>query len=363
MDPTYAVARAYLARVEAGFCHFNWDRSQERLDAARRAAARARELAPDSTDEHLAHGYVFYWGERRFAEATREFEAALAQRPADVETMEALGFVARREGRYEEALNWLERAAAASPNNWRLAFSTSETLNILRRYEEALLMAERTVKFDPGASASFVQRAETLANMGRPPDALEVLDDLPRSSDVSIAFVAGLATATLRIDVAAEAAARMRDYDPEQFRDLSGLLARAYVTWLSEGREAAQPAFQRAIENLRQVVAERPDESNPTSLLAEALAGAGEVDEAVALGQRALELDPANRDMWIRNARRWDLGRVLLLSGRAEEAESLLRDLCAGPASSVSREFLRAAPLYQAGSPIPEFAAVADFEL
>jgi TolB-like protein/tRNA A-37 threonylcarbamoyl transferase component Bud32 len=95
-DPTYSVAWAYLARVEAGFCHFNWDRSEERLNAARRAAARARELAPGSAEEHLAHGYVFYWGEKRFPEATREFEAALELRPADVETMEALGFVARR---------------------------------------------------------------------------------------------------------------------------------------------------------------------------------------------------------------------------------------------------------------------------
>ncbi|MBW2542320.1 MAG: tetratricopeptide repeat protein [Deltaproteobacteria bacterium] len=362
-DPTYAVAWAYLARVEAGFCHFNWDRSEERLGAARRAAARARELTPGSADEHLAHGYVYYWGEKRFAEATREFEAALALRPADVETMEALGFVARREGNYEKALQWLERAAGASPSDWRLAFNMSETLLILRRYEEALLMADRAVKFDPGAPAGYSQRAQVLANMGRVHQALEAVDEFPRETTTTSNFTAHMALAMLDTDVGMAAAARTADYEPEQFRDISGLLNRAYMQWLKDGREAAQPAFQRAIESLRSVVAEKSQESNPASLLAEALAAAGDCDEAIAMAKSALDLYPANRDMWVRETRTWDLGRVLLLCGRTQEAQALLRALCERPGSSVSREFLRAAPLYQRHSPIPQFAVVADFEL
>lgn len=362
-DPTYSVAWAYLARVEAGFCHFNWDRSEERLNAARRAAARARELAPGSAEEHLAHGYVLYWGEKRFPEATREFEAALELRPADVETMEALGFVARREGRYEAALEWLERATGASPSDWRLAFNLSETLNILRRYEEALLMAERAIKFDPGAPAGYSQRANVLANSGRPYKALESIGDFPRETETTQSFTAHLAMAMVDTDVAKQAASRMPDYAPEQFNDMSGLLTRAFVDWMTDGAEAARPAFERAVESLRGVVAEKPDEANPASLLALGLAALGEHEEAVAMAEAALDLYPSGQDMWVRDSRNWDLARVLLLCGRTDEAQALIRSLCSSPGSSVSREFLRAAPLYQEHSPIPQFAVVADFGL
>ena len=362
-DPTYASAWAYLARVNAGFCHFNWDRTNARLQIARRAAARVRELAPGTVDDHLAHGYVHYWGEKRFPEATREFEAALALQPGDVETIEALGFVARREGRFEDALSWLHRAQNLSPSNWRLAFNLAETLHILRRYEESLIHADAAIRFDPGAPGGYIQRASTLANTGRLREALDVIGDVPRRGEESEQAMARLAFAMLDVETLRAVAERQPDYARVQFGDISGLLNLGYATWLTEGRAAARPVFERAVAVLRDAVLAEPGESNPVALLAEALAATGETDEAVAMAEASLERYPANVDQWVRLSREWDRARVLLLVGRPVEAEAIVRRLCAGPASNVSREFLRAAPLYQSRSPIAEFAAVAEFEL
>ena len=137
----------------------------------------------------------------------------------------------------------------------------------------------------------------------------------------------------------------------------------AHARLRREFRQRHVDHLDRAVEHLRGIVAEEPGESNPASLLAIALAARGDHEEAVALAEKALELYPAERDMWIRGAREWDLARVLLLCGRTEEAEALLREICTSPGSAISREFLRAAPLYQEHSPIAQFAVVADFEL
>jgi len=362
-DPTYSAAWAYLARVQAAFCHFNWDRSERRLAAGRRAAARARELAPGTVEDHLAHGYVYYWGEKDFPAATREFEAALARQPGDVETIEALGFVARREGRFEDALRWLNRAQELSPSNWRLAFNMSETLHILRRYEEALLVADEAIRFDPGAPGGYVQRATSLANMGRLDEALDVIGDVPRFSTDADEEAVTLALAALDLDMARSVAARQPEYSAEQFGDVCAEVSRGYLAWIEDGREASRSHFERAVATLRPVVAAAPDQSNPAMLLAESLAALGEVDEAVDLARSALGRYPAGVDTWIRLCLEWDLARVLLLAGRIEEAETLTRQLCSQPAYNVSREFLRASPLYRSNGPIEPFARVADFEL
>jgi TolB-like protein/cytochrome c-type biogenesis protein CcmH/NrfG len=363
LDPGFAEAWAYLARVHAGFCHFNWDRTPERLEAARVAAARVHELAPGCAADHLAAGYFHYWGEKRFEEAREAFNAALALRPADVETMEALAFVARREGRYEEALSMLRKAEPSTPQSWRLHYNLSETLGILRHYDEAMVEIEKALVIDPASGGGYLQKGDLFAITGQLDEALDAFRSSPDRPEDFLGGYLRCAMAAGEFEEVREILAPLGPYLPAQFGDLCPELFEAQIVHFTKGREAAADLYESAAATIREVIEQHPDDSNPRSLLGAALAGLGRCEEAVEEAEAALRLFPAVRDRWHADGRQRELARVHLLCGNTGEAERILRELCRKSTSAISIEYLRGAKLYQADSPVPEYRVVADFKL
>lgn len=364
-DPKFGRAWAELARAQAGYVHFAWDRSPERILRARHAVSRAEEIDPDALWTHLAEGYLAYWGLREYDEATRAFRRAQALRPDDPETMEAIGYVLRRQAKFEEALEWMLRSREAAPANADLYGNTGETLGILRRYDEALVELDHAIRLQPNRSMHYAFRGTVLSMAGRIQEAIDTFDNLPDVNyiDETNYQLAELRIGQLEFDAALEHLEGHPDYVAEQFSDSARWLYQAQVIHLRDGSEAAAPFYERAIARIRAEVDRRPDEANPTSLLGLALSASGAHDEGIALVRKSMSLIPADRDLWQRDTRWWDLARALLWAGRTDEAEEILRDLCRRPGNAVSREYLRALPLYGPESPLPSFAAVAEFDL
>ena len=364
-DPEFGRAWAELARAHAGNVHFGWDRSTARIERARRAVDRSQELDPESVWTHVAEGYLAYWGLRDYDDATRAFRRAQALRPDDPETMEAIGYVLRRQAEFEEALDWMLRARDVAPANANLYGNTGETLGILRRYDEALVEIDHAIRLQPGRSIPYAFRGTVLSMAGRIDDAIETYENLPSVNyiDETSYQLADLKIGLLDFDGVLQHLESHPEYVAEQFADSARWLYHAQVIHLRDGADDAAPFYERAIARIREEVEHRPDEANPTSLLGLALAASGAHDEGIALVRKSMTLIPADRDLWQRDTRLWELARALLWSGRTAEAEEVLRDLCRRPANAVSREYLRALPLYGRRSPLPAFAAVADFDL
>ena len=71
---------------------------------------------------------------------------AAALDPNDVEVIRRLGFALKETGRYEEALEVLERVVAAAPDDYYHWWWLSDTQRLLGRYAEALKSMERSLR-------------------------------------------------------------------------------------------------------------------------------------------------------------------------------------------------------------------------
>ncbi|MCK5363221.1 MAG: tetratricopeptide repeat protein, partial [Gammaproteobacteria bacterium] len=148
-DPEFALAWAGLARTHAIVYFWGIDKTEARRDLAREAVERAFQLAPELPEAHLAMGFYHYHGFRDYDAALKEFEMARSIRPNDPETLEAVAYIDRRQGRWEEALEKLRSALEFDPLSADRTSGVGNTLQLMRRFEEAQGFYERSIALAP----------------------------------------------------------------------------------------------------------------------------------------------------------------------------------------------------------------------
>jgi tetratricopeptide (TPR) repeat protein len=88
----------------------HFDRSRERVAKAKEAAEKAFRINPESPEAHTALGYYYYHCELDYEQALKHFMLALGKQPNNTEALEGIGYVKRRQGKFEETvLNILNR--------------------------------------------------------------------------------------------------------------------------------------------------------------------------------------------------------------------------------------------------------------
>jgi TolB-like protein/catechol 2,3-dioxygenase-like lactoylglutathione lyase family enzyme len=158
-DPQFHEAWVALARANSGLCHFDWDRTPERLARAKAAADRAGAIAPDSHLSHYAAGIYYYWGLKDYDRALAAVRQADRIRPEDPDVMELMAYVLRRRESYAEAVTILERVAGLSPGVAPIANHLTETLAIVKRYEDADRWGRQAMELGPDEPMNFTTSA------------------------------------------------------------------------------------------------------------------------------------------------------------------------------------------------------------
>jgi TolB-like protein/Flp pilus assembly protein TadD len=149
LDPTFALAFAKLSLAHSRTYWSGGDRTPARLALATRAAERALALSPELPEAHLAMGYVRYWGHRDYAGALEQFGIALKARPNDVNFLFPLGPVARREGRWDDAILALQQVVELDPRNISALDDLGGTLSRVGRHREAAAITDSAVALSP----------------------------------------------------------------------------------------------------------------------------------------------------------------------------------------------------------------------
>jgi tetratricopeptide (TPR) repeat protein len=121
LDPGYADAQSYLAEVLAGRVITNMtDTAEADVSRAEELAGRALAASPRSPLAHHAKGQVLR-AQRRYAEATPEYETVLALDRNWVYALFALGQCKLFTGSIEETIPLIERAIRLSPRDPQLS--------------------------------------------------------------------------------------------------------------------------------------------------------------------------------------------------------------------------------------------------
>jgi TolB-like protein/Tfp pilus assembly protein PilF len=177
LDPKFATAWANLV-ITSGYLYFNnVDRDRYTADFIKQAADNASKLEPDSSEAFLAIGNYRYRVLRDFDAARQSLEEAAQRSPNDSRAWQFLALVERREGRWDDAITHFMKAANLDPLNAGLMTTIGgETFTNMRRYDDALQWLDRALTVSPDSGLATTYKAVTYQNEGRLADAARVLD-------------------------------------------------------------------------------------------------------------------------------------------------------------------------------------------
>ena len=165
LDPDYSDAWASLAIAQANLSRTPWQ-SEELEKSTRAAAENALRLAPDSPRAHQAMGLYYRYCRKDNRAALTELQIALAGAPNDASILSNLGALQRAQGKVEESLQTLRKAAELDPLNVQAWIGLGATYGGLRKFDQARSMLDRALAIAPDDLELLAAKASTYQDQG-----------------------------------------------------------------------------------------------------------------------------------------------------------------------------------------------------
>jgi tetratricopeptide (TPR) repeat protein len=360
IDPTFAIAYASLSYAHSRMYWFYFDRTDDRLNKAKEAVDRALELKPDLPEAHLALGYYYYWGSWDYDRALEQFAIAQKGQPNNSDLISAIGFVQRRQGKFEQAVVNLKKAAELDPRHFGRAEEVATTYRIMRKYAEAEYYLDRAISLAPDWPVLYSDKVWLyLISEGDTKKARKVLQEATGKADVSqlVPDLVGLdvldgdyQTALNRLPVTG-AYVNVNGVNDT----MSYFLTKAKIYGLLKRPKLELTCYDSARIILENKVQSRPGEAPFHSYLGIAYAGLGRKEEAIREGKKAVELLPVSKDaledgpLDVQN-----LAQIYVMVGDYDSAINQLEYLLSIP-SSISIPYLRIDPTWAPLRNYPRF--------
>ena len=301
-DPTFLQAYCQLAWTHDNVYFDGWDRTPARLALAEAAIEAAFRLRPDAGEVHLARAWNLYWGYRDYDAALAEVEVARQTLPNDARLFDLKGYIERRQGRWEESTQNLERALDLDPRNFNLLRQMAILYDDLRRYADQQAVLDRALALRPDDLEVKVDRANVEIDWkANTWPVHQLIDEIQAKDPAALQSVADswLLCALAERDpaAAANALAALGDnsvgtekvkYSP---RLMEGLVGR-----MAKDDAKAHAAFTAARAEQEKLIHANPDDAGALCILGLIDAGLGRKEEALREGWRAVELLPVEKD-------------------------------------------------------------------
>ena len=350
-DPKFATAYAKLARTQTQIYWHHYDHTPARLALARAALDSALRLGPDLPETHMARGYFYYWGSLDYENALREFETALRIQPSNSELLQAMGYVERRRGRWEESLARLVEALRYDPRSGLRSFDVGDNYFSLRLFGEADRYLDRAMTLSPDWPNPYIYRAwlhvvwrgdlaRARAIIGQGLNRIEAgrfAPPLQTGDRVSASIVTADSTFWPMLD---GLSLQTFTGDPVRYHLLKAEAAHF------QRRSAAERAHG---DSARVLIEPRdrttPDDAKILATLSLAYSHMGRHADAIRVGKQAAELLPISQDAVSGPFIVSYLARVYMAAGRESQAIDILKRLIEIP-SWISPDELRVDPIW-----------------
>jgi len=300
-DPSFALAYYELAHAHDQLYWQQYDHTPQRLALADAAIQTLRRLQPDSGEAHLALAKHLYWGYLDYDRARQELAAAERALPNDSDCLLLLGYIDRRQGRWEASLKEMEHARTLDPRNILILKQIGLTHRQLRRYSDVIAIFDLALQLDPNdlAARSYRARVDLERHANTKPLHMHVETFLAQNPKAPQQISYDL------VDLA------LFERDPAMAeRTLSGLIysygaeSVAFPRAWCDGRlallrgdaAAAKVAFTEARKQLERTVREQPNNAAALIALGMVDAALGQKKDAIREGRRAIELSPVSKD-------------------------------------------------------------------
>jgi serine/threonine-protein kinase len=301
-DPSFFLAQCLLVHTHDDLYFVGIDHTPARLALAEGALQAAFRLRPEAGEAHLARAENLYRGYLDYNGALAELDIARRTLPNDSRIFELTGYIARRQGKQEEALRNLERAVELDPRNFFILQQIALSYENLRRYPERVAVLDRALAIDPDDVETRVDRASVDLDWKADTRPLhQTIDEIRAKKPAGIQTVADswlLCALAERDAAAAEAAlAALGDNDfIDGEMQFSRSFSKGLIAQMAKDDARARAAFTAARVRQENVVQAETNYGPALCVLGLIDAGLGRKEEALREGKRAVELLPVEKD-------------------------------------------------------------------
>jgi len=339
LDPKFALAWALLSYVDAlGYLTQNLQPTVALREEARQAAQTALTLQPNLGEAILAKGYYHYSCLKDYDMAMRYFEQARPLLPNSSRIPEYMAYLERRRGQWERSESYFNEAERLDPRNAFLLIQHALSYQSLRRFPEALRKLDEVLNITPDDIDTLVYKAATFQAEGDLPRAAALLAPLHPNADQTLALETQVDQAILERRPA-PIIARLKEIlakpDPA-LGYLNGEL-RFWLGWAQEvagDHAAAQESWKQARSELEPFLRQQPENWVLIGDLALTNMGLGDKTAAFAFVEKAIAVNPIEKDPMDGPGSIEILARVSAKMGEPERAVDALQKLLSTPYES-----------------------------
>jgi TolB-like protein/Tfp pilus assembly protein PilF len=365
-DPGFALAAAMLAHAHMRAYWQVPDHSVARLAAAKSAAEQALALQPDLGEGHEALGVYWYYGHRDYAQAQQQLDLARKTLPNDASVATYSAAIARRQGRWDEAMAGYQRAILLDPRS-SLAIDQLAFIHMnLRRYAEADRVFAQAVAVARDPTDEQITRGYNIVMWkGDLAPLRKVLGTVAAGSDDYTGnawsfFLLGWWSRDYPGAAKAAAADTSPNWNGQSNETLPRQLYLAWAYQASGDSTKAKPLYVELRTRMQTDVQSRPDDPDLHLALGFAAAGLGLKDEAIREGRKAIDLLPVSLDAYSGPGYLAFLAQLYVRVGDNTQAIDTLRELMEVPSAGVaiSPALLKLDPIWDPLRGDPRFQAL-----
>ncbi|MCB7130414.1 MAG: tetratricopeptide repeat protein, partial [Candidatus Brocadiales bacterium] len=276
---------------------------------------------------HIAHGYYYYFGFKDYESALEQVELGLKGQSSNSEIIGLMGYIKRRQGKYEEAVAALIKAARLDPRHVDYVNNVSTTYLGIRNWAEAERYADRYITVAPDQSAGYSRKATVhLRSKG----------DIERAREIYQEALEKVGPDVL-IDERSYIEILARDYqkalDIVEASASDWFLWKAYIYRYMGRQEQSIEYFDSARITYEERISKKPDDYRSHGNLGIAYAGLGRREEAISEGKLAIEILPLSRDAASGATMILDLAEIYAMLGDQDAAIDQLEVLLSIPST------------------------------
>jgi tetratricopeptide (TPR) repeat protein len=343
LDPKFALAWALLSSVDAsGYRTANLQPTVVLREEARQAAETALALQPNLGEAVLAKGYYHYACLKDYDTAVRYFEQARPLLPNSSRIPESLAYVARRRGQWDQSESYFNEAERLDPRNVNLLSQHALSYICLRRFPEALRTFDQVLDITPDDVDTIAEKAAMAQAEGDLPRAAALLAPLHPLADLNQALETQVYQAILERR-SAQIIPRLKEIlaKPDPALGFYNGELRFYLGWAQEvasDHAAAQETWRQARSELEPFLKEQPENFQLIGDLALTNMGLGDKATALALSERAMAVNPIEKDAVSAPRAIEILARVAARTGEPDRAIAALQKLLSMPGQGALAE-------------------------
>ena len=330
LDPDFALPYLRMCYIHSRMYFFGVDRTRGRLTRARTAVNRALELQPNDPEAQRILGFFHYWCLADYDRAAEIFEAVQKARPNY--DPQLLGYIQRRQGKWGECVETLERAFRINPRDTQIIYELGGANISLHRFEEAEKWFNIALSIYPGhLPAQLGKIGIHILSEGDTDKALNLWKTLPPHQLTDYMWFTLSMLANNYQEVLDWLASLPYDtYEDQHFYFKKDL---AYTTVFYAMKNISQMKIhaERARLALEKAVSEQPEDPRYHAALGLVCAYLDRGQDAVREGNLAKELHPMTKDAAQGPIYLLNLAMIYTVIGETEKAIDQLEYLLSIP--------------------------------